>query len=104
VKPSEAIREGRNRLLERGWCQDVLEEADGSLCSVGAIRSAVLGDTDRTYDPAAMWVCKRAVATLSDAAGVHIPVFNDAPGRTFDEVIDVFDKAEKLAEQAESSG
>lgn len=107
MKPSEVLREARNVLFERGWHQgdftplDADDEpvADGPVCAYGAI-GVVLGD-----------VCCEGIDTtavdpfLFAALGVgrdaEIPEWNDEPGRTFGEVIDVFDKAEKLAEAAE---
>jgi hypothetical protein len=92
MKPSEIIREGRNQLFERGWHQGDLIGPGGSVCGEGAVRCASEASTAVT----------RALVFLGVAVN-YSPYFrwNDMPGRTFDEVVEAFDKAEKLAEAAE---
>ena len=94
MEPVEIIREARNLLFERGWCQRALQNRDGEVCALGAVAIATHGDTTSSVtreELAAVWM-------LSDVCGEVITVFNNAPGRTFGEVVDVFDKAEKIAE------
>lgn len=97
MKPSEAFREAKCVLFERDWAQHTFGIEGGSVCALGAIGVALTGDELGWLDQGSA-----IITTLRRAIGGPITLFNDAPGRTFDEVIDAFDKAEKLAEQAEA--
>lgn len=119
LKPSEIIREGKLQLFERGWQRGAsLIDRHGSLCALGALgKAAGLTDDDLRsqlkYVPFYDGVLHTAATFLAEAMSHDRPEgrywvtrsvwsFNDATGRTFDEIIDAFDKAEKFAEQAES--
>lgn len=91
---TKLLIEGRGR-IERGWCQGRFE-APGAVCMLGAIR------WNATWTPEAEARLPTTMAArnrLSDAIGMretdraHIPYWNDAPGRTKDEVLAAFDKA-----------
>lgn len=77
---TKLLIEGRER-IEQGWCQYATRK-DGAVCMVGAIYTTV----DNTYCDAV-----RRLQRVIDM--VDIVVWNDAPGRTQDEVLDAFDKA-----------
>lgn len=107
MKPSEIIREARNVLFERGWNQGDFLGADGSVCAYGALMAGEGLEVKRVLD------CDEACMTdapeflecvLPRPLGrIAIADWNDHEDRTFDEVIEAFDKAEKLALIAEES-
>lgn len=106
MKPSELLREGRNQLFERGHTKGELER-DGQVCSIGALYCAVYGtarpsgqalaDMETHSQFLSAYRCLKRAANCDFVAD-----WNDRPNRTFSEVIDAFDKAEKLAEAAEA--
>lgn len=91
---SEAVRDvlvtAKRILLERGWCQDVAEDDTGRCCLLGALSKAHV-DEDQ-----APW--RDAVAALSrdlPRLGHHcanLVVWNDAPRRTLEDVLDLLDR------------
>lgn len=104
MKPSEVIREARPILFERGWTQRMEMGPDGSVCLVGAIKAARwehdnsngVHFTERRVPPKVRAFLKAALNVNS------IEHWNDMRERTFDDVIDALDKAEKLAEISEA--
>lgn len=103
MRPSEIIREARNQLFERGWTQREAESSDGRVCIMGAVNFAVYGRSHCPMDyDAEKEGLRNRVADLLSPTGAAVAHWNDAPGRTFDEVIEHLDKAEKLAEAAEN--
>jgi hypothetical protein len=85
---TKLLIEGRER-IEQGWCQGRFE-AKGSFCMLGAIRY----DHQTTkWRRAARKRLARALGLGQEADGNHIPNWNDAPGRTKDEVLQAFDRA-----------
>lgn len=104
MKPSEVIREARNQLFERGWHQGGYEGPDGSVCMAGAVNAALTGRPRllASESNATFALIDAVRAPLEAASDGHVPHFNDTEGRTFDEVIEAFDRAEKFAEQAEA--
>lgn len=121
MKASEIIREGKVRFFERGWGKETLLAPDtGFVCSLGALGLAAGIEEDRLLGQDALpneekvGALGEAIAWLVEACGQEslwqymtladrVVEFNDAEDRTFDEVVDAFDRAEKLAEQAESA-
>lgn len=109
MKASELIREARNVLFERGWHQGYFTPIDddtgepladdGPVCIYGAI-GCVLGDVEnKGISTAAVDPFLFAVLDVEDDC--EVTEWNDAQERTFSEVIDALDRAEKLAEQRE---
>lgn len=92
MTPADVIREARNVLFERGWHKGSMYGPGQSGCLLTALGVAAVGGQEQI--PLAL----RAI----HEAGVSrcIPLWNDAPSRTFDDVIDMLDKAEKIAERA----
>lgn len=84
----------RERLLEKGWIQGTGRSAEG-YCMVGATHSV----TAQLVDCGLPWkeadeLEVRANSALKVALGsVLVIAFNDAPGRTLNEVLAVFDDA-----------
>lgn len=98
MKASEVIREAKNLLFERGWCQGDLMGPDG-LCTRGALGVAATGSAyaSNFASVEAEFFIKTVVYPVT------VPGWNDAPGSTFGEVIDALDRAEKLALQHEEA-
>lgn len=98
------ILEAAKALIEtRGWTQGTYgrDESGASVptseladratcfCGWGAVNAAVRHD-GRSGWPSQLWAALRA---LDLSANGHFPDFNDAPGRTVQEVLAVFDAA-----------
>lgn len=79
----------RELLIRKGWCQEVLKREDGTMCLQYAIMTA-LGITDKEAidHPLTAIILRSAAAVTGCNKGV-IPVFNDAPGRTFEQILAV---------------
>lgn len=93
MTPAEMIREAKCVLFERGWHQGDSEAPDGSVCVRGAL--GVVAD-------GCAWnlgMGTTALQYLREAIGrASIINWNDDPDRSFGEVIDALDRAEKIAE------
>lgn len=96
MKASEVIREMRMQLFQRPWTKGREFGKDGSICMIGALKIAAAEADGLTLAEE-----RRASETIETATEGPMFLFNDARGRTFDEVIEVLDKAEKLALIAE---
>lgn len=107
----KVLERAKELLNEKGWCQgdlakgahgesvDLLDPRAASFCLVGAIR------------------CQRETTSMDArlSAGIHlanvvgclrgdwltVPDYNDAPGRTKEEIMEVLSKAIELAKQEE---
>jgi hypothetical protein len=106
MKSSEIVRETKNVLFSRGWHQGGYEGPDGSVCLRGAVRVAVLGDLRSVTDEEIAGGSYHSIDRAEDCIRRLLPDWNlagwnDTPGRTFGEVIDVLDLAEKRAMIAE---
>lgn len=103
TRPSaaEVIREARNLLFERGWTQHVTEDDDGHLCLIRALNLAAGEGLGRVASIAHPGADKAIASAVDDRVAFG---WNDEPGRTFGEVIDILDKAEKFAEAAAGGG
>lgn len=108
MKQSEVIRETKCQLFERGWQQDAMHnKANGHVCLVGALHCAIFGQPQVNWDDveidALLDLRTGVLVTLGMAMEDDaIAGWNDAKGRTFTEVIDVLDAAEKFAERQEA--
>lgn len=100
---SEVIRvldEAKKVLIEKGWTQGYYaKDAQGELvgihdgdacsfCAVGAIHRASEDASDWARDEAGN-------AVVAVTPGFNIPIYNDAKGRTKDEILALFDKAKE---------
>lgn len=92
MKTSEVLRAAKKRLVERGWCQGTFEDGEGRCCSIGAI--------NRASPPCGQWP---ALLSFGDVVGGSVFVWNDAPGRTLEEVLAAFDKAIAAEEAKEAA-
>jgi hypothetical protein len=77
---TQALIAGRRR-IEEGWCQGVMRTW-GAVCAVGAI----------SRNPKALEVLQRAIGE-----GCYIPKWNDMPGRSKEDVLDLYDRAIALS-------
>lgn len=93
----EILRGARALLVDKGWVQGVAA-VDGDGYCVGSSKATVC----RLCALGAIWrsaggsLTKEAIdveAVMNKVAGGSIAEFNDAPGRTKDEVLAAFDKA-----------
>jgi hypothetical protein len=88
TKASEVLRTAKEYMMEHGWTQGKRRLWTGEVCAHGAI-GAVYGST-LAERQARHWL---TFAT----PGHHVIQFNDSPIRKFDDIVDLFDRAEKLA-------
>lgn len=104
---SEIIREMKCTLFERGHHRGALEGADGSVCILGAHNVAqgrLASDEDYAYNSALASPAVRACARAAGVTGgITLFLWQDDTKRSFDEVIETLDAAEKLALIAEES-
>jgi len=76
-------------LRERGWCQNQYRRDDGACCAMGAIE-ATAGVSSRRALAAERLLLERLGCK-------YVEEWNDAPGRTADEVITALESAAALA-------
>lgn len=90
------LRAIRERLVTHGWTQNEQRSADGRCCILGAL-SAHLPFGEVHHDAPAPYTIRRQDVRRSLwrhlPPMVEISAFNDAPGRTFAEVLDLLDRA-----------
>lgn len=112
MKPSEALREARIQLFERGWAKGDFVNHEGNVCSIGAINVTThdavwirAHEDPRTLNEKARGYLRQAIADRFPAwrkrintGQADVPEWNDTRRRTFDEVVDTFEYAAKLAE------
>lgn len=72
------------KIVRQGWCQKAIER-DGAYCAIGAMNMAEFGDA---------FSCKgnSAYGKLWDAVGGSVATWNNAPGRTAEEVASTMEK------------
>lgn len=70
-------------IRERGWIQGDFDDASGAVCLWGAVRTASHDLGGETAELDAMDVLRRRIGD----ADVSAPMWNDARGRTIDEVL-----------------
>lgn len=82
-----ALRQAKEHLFTTGWIQEDYGTADGPNCIMGAFYRAIGEDWEQPVR-----IDHFPINRAFSVAVGHIPViFNDMPGRTFDEVIDAID-------------
>lgn len=105
LSTADVLRAAKQVLIERGWTQGKYVDDFGCVCSFGAINVAVTGDprqsgSYRSSEEQAATEASRLVSKAVDRE--LLDIWNDAVGRTKDDVLAAFDKAIALAE-AEAS-
>lgn len=80
------LRAARAYLVEHGWCQGRGRDDAGRVCAIGAFNAVIApipGNGGRV----------RAVAAALSMLSEGILTWNDAPGRTVDDVLALYDRA-----------
>lgn len=89
----QALTKARNHIQQHGFCKGALADADGRVCTVGALAAAVFGDPHSTRESEQFY---SAIRALEDTVGVrNIVNWNNDPSRTESQVIAGFNKAIK---------
>lgn len=102
------IADARDILLTRGWTQGVAEGPNGAVCLQQALLVActkAMGEAEvrasMVYSPYHGAFIPSALATVTQIfnqlIGTAIPFWNDHPGTTFRDVLDLLGKAEARA-------
>jgi hypothetical protein len=89
-------------LIAQGWCQgDYYEDSDcgTKYCAVGAIRAAA---EDQSYFYCLDYL-GQTLAFMIGSGRYNVPNWNDAPGRTQQEVLALYDRAIDLAKSVNPS-
>lgn len=90
---TKALKNAAKLIEERGWIQGSYGDHVNGFCSIGALDKAT--DTD-TYYPAARRLAEAVPKEFCPQLKVSINrviEYNDTPGRTRDEVLQLFRKA-----------
>ena len=103
MKASEVLTEARRRLLEDGWIQGKYQD-DNGLCAAGAVlvsqgHAAVFNDMHWRENPALNLLQELCPSTPSRAG---LTFWNDDPKTTFNDVMELFDKAIIVAKSREA--
>lgn len=97
TSPASVLAGARVVLEERGWCQGADQDAEGCVCSEYALSIAAWSDERPLL---AYLTGKKALRSAINAPSVVL--WNDTPGRTFDEVLAAFVRAEELAARGQA--
>ncbi len=85
-------------LQQRGWCQRILENGAGQVCLRGALMVSL--NNSIYFMPESSWKpYLEADDFLKNLCLKETHIWNNAPERTFTEVIELLDKAITLAER-----
>jgi hypothetical protein len=94
-KIADIMRAGKALIEDRGWGRgDGANSPRGCYC----VLTAIAGD-EKVYHYDAVRFFERANGIGPTESGISVIGWNDAPGRTQEEVLAAFDKAITLAEQ-----
>lgn len=94
-KIADILRAGKARIEDRGWGRgDGCSPPRGCYCVLTAI-----GGDEGDFHYGAIRLFERANGIGPTESGISVIGWNDAPGRTQEEVLAAFDKAITLAEQ-----
>ena len=86
----ETLRRAAKIIRERGWIQGTTSMSGGPVCAAGAI-SVVLGVHRWRVTEAHLLAASRAGVPPERAGASGLTRWNDAPGRTVEEVLAVLD-------------
>lgn len=108
LKRCEAVKffQDAKQEIEKGWCQGTLEDQRGRVCALGA-RSRIVKRKWGRFESLPLEKrndfaeeAEYTLKILCDAlpmGGMSIPIYNDTPGRTKQEILDLFDRASEIA-------
>ena len=108
MKPSEGLEKTLEVLYDRGWTKHRFERKTGEVCLRGATRLVMCGTTYLgsavCYNSILDAYILQAIRTSHITTRDSITHWNDAPGRTFDDIVEVLELAKKLALIDEEGG
>jgi hypothetical protein len=84
---TDILRRAAELLGERGWCQGEIEDGDGRMCAVGAIRRAASEVMHTRHSWSESVALNRLRGQVRTREMHSIPRWNDAPERTAEDVI-----------------
>lgn len=86
-----------DELITRGWTQGWTEDSEGRVCLLGA---AAYASGEYGNEVGNLWTMPPAlVEILNDLCVMRFTVWNDAPERTFDEVLRVAKEADEILDR-----
>lgn len=89
------LMRARAYLVEHGWCSHGAGDSYGRVCVASAIAAVSVA---KLHSGTAGWLMGKALGVFpSRIDGYTIGRWNDAPGRTYAEVLAAFDRAIELA-------
>lgn len=91
MKAYETLERAKTALLERGWCKGIFMNDEGQVCLGGSfMRVAHLFETQRgDYGKAIKYIGEE----IYPLGFKNIPHFNDSIDTSFEDVINVLDRA-----------
>lgn len=107
LKSSDVLLRSRDAIMDRGHCKGRFSDDEGRVCARGALLLAI-GSVRSNGEPGYWGVHDiwfwNAEAYLKrhlglDDADLAVPVWNNAPERTADDVLDAFFEAAILAKE-----
>lgn len=98
LKPSDLLYQAIAVLEERGWCQHISEDAQGRVCLGGSLEAARKNAHEATRAWLEVWRQRQAYRTamqtlVTAIAPYTIPLYNDAPERSVEDVISMLKRA-----------
>lgn len=87
--PEVVLKDAAAYIEKHGWCQTEYQDIQGRVCMMGAIGMVVAGTPDAWDTHHRSGELVAAVEACHARTGTGIPWYNDAPGRTKDEVLRV---------------
>lgn len=101
MTPADLLVTARGFIVTEGWCQNHHRMPyTGEVCTVGALSLAANGDAQNTHRSEPEH--KQAYTFLQRASGcLSVLAWNDADDTTFEDVLDLFDRA--IAEAKEQA-
>lgn len=91
------LRDAKEYLFEKGWHKGNYGTVDGPVCLAGACLMVQFGNFDQS-SPLDDKITDTLNAACKEEGFTHIACFNDAEETSFDDVINVIDKAIKKLE------
>ncbi len=89
----KVLERARQLLIDKGWCQGKYKNFDGQYCSLGAINAVTKSNK----------LQEEARKILKGVLPIQISNWNDAPGRTKQQVLGAFKRAITLAKNGSKS-
>lgn len=110
MKTSEVLIKARDYLMEHGLCKGTFEDDEGHVCAQGAVCRAtdsVLLSIEvpgkKHFMGGVSAGAVNAINVLNECCGYRfVFTFNDNPSTTFNDVIDLFDRAIIKAKEMEA--